>query len=145
MQENLAGLLILWFGRLGMEEAVTWQEMTSRDRKWPLVTRKWRQCLKGWRLLKTRVLVCFGFYRAVTCRRWQSHDRKWCHVTGSDLWWPGSDVIWLEVASKGLEKAKNSLFGCVSAPTGLYIKPRDSGQWASHLSTYDYTLYHTSR
>jgi len=37
--------------------------------------------------LQLRVLVRLSSYRVVARRRWQSHDRKWCHVTSRDRKW----------------------------------------------------------
>jgi len=84
------------------EEAVTWQEMTWRDLRWPEVTRKWRHltgshqevAVEG---LKLAYTLHFTLYKAVACRRRQSRDRKWRHVTSGDRKWPGSDVVWPEV------------------------------------------------
>jgi len=58
------------------EEAVTWQEMTSRDLRWPEVTQKWRQ-ITGSHLevaVEMRKLACtvhFTSYKAVDRRRRQ--------------------------------------------------------------------------
>jgi len=87
------------------EEAVTWQEMTSRELRWPEVTCKWRHlvgshlevAVEGWKVVYT---VDFASYKAVALRRRQSRDRKWRHVTSGDRKWPGSDVIWPEVSWK---------------------------------------------
>jgi len=85
-------------GCRSQEEAVTWQEITSRDLRWPEVTRKWRHltgshlevAVEGSKLSYTTRLT---FYRAVARRRRQSRGRKWRHVTSGDQKWPGSDVI----------------------------------------------------
>jgi len=80
--------------------------MTSRDLRWPEVTRKWRH-LTGSHLKvavqgsKPTYTVHFTSYKAVACRR-QSRDRKWRHVTSGDRKWPGSKVIWPEVTWKWL-------------------------------------------
>jgi len=87
------------------EKAVTWQEMTSRDLRWPEVTRKWRD-LAGSHLevaVEARKLsypVRFTSYKPVARRRRQSRDRKWCHVISGDWKWPRIDVIWPEVTWK---------------------------------------------
>jgi len=83
------------------EEAVTWQEMTSRDLRWPEVTRKWchltgsdlEVAVEGRKLVYT---VHLTSYKAVARRRRQSLDRKW-QVTLGDRKWPRSDltgIIW---------------------------------------------------
>jgi len=89
-------------GCWSQEEALTWQEMTSRDFRWLEVTRKWRH-LTGSQLevpvegRKLAYIVHFTSYKAVARRRRQSRDRKWRHVTSVDQKWPRSDVIWPEV------------------------------------------------
>jgi len=98
-------------GRSSQKEAVTWQEITSWDLRWPKVTRKWRHltgshldvAVEGRKLAYT---VCFTSYKAVARRRWQSRDRKWRHVTSSDRKWPGSDVIWPESTGSGCRRPK---------------------------------------
>jgi len=86
-------------GYSSQEEAVTWQEMTSSDLRWPEVTWKWRY-LTGSHLevamegQKHPYTVHFTFYKAVARRRRQSHDRKWLHVTYGDRKCHGSDVIY---------------------------------------------------
>jgi len=92
-------------GCSSQEEAVTWQEKTSRDLRWPEVTWKWRHLI-GSHLevaLEDRKLaytVCLTSYKAIAYRRRQSRDRKWRHVTSGDTKWPGSDVIRPEVTWK---------------------------------------------
>jgi len=94
-------------GCSSQEEAVTWQEMTSRDLRLPEVTRKWRH-LTGSHLevavagRKLGYTVHFTSYSAVARRRRQSRDRKWRHVTSGYRKWPGSDVISAEVTWKWL-------------------------------------------
>jgi len=88
------------------EEAVTWQEMTSRGFRWPVVTRKWRH-LTGSHLevavgRKLAYTVHFPSCKAVVRRRSQSCDRKWRHVTPGYGKWPRSDVIWGEVTWRRL-------------------------------------------
>jgi len=105
------------------EEAVTWQEITSRDFKWPEVPPKWHHLIgshlevaveartlantvhfNSYKAVKGRKLeytVHFTSYKAVARRRRQSGDRKWHHVTW-DRKWLGSDVIWLEVTWRWL-------------------------------------------
>jgi len=76
-------------GCTSQEEAVTLQEMTSRDLRRPKVTMKWRHltgsilevAVKGQKLSHR---VHFIFYKAVACRRRQSRDREWRHVTSGD-------------------------------------------------------------
>jgi len=89
------------------EEAVTWQEMTSRDLRWPEVTRKWRHLTGSYLEVvvegrKLEYTVPFTSYKAVARRRRQSRDRKSRHVTSGDRKWHGSDVIWTEVTWKWL-------------------------------------------
>jgi len=87
------------------EEAVTWQEMMSRDLRWLNVTLNWRHltesnlevAVEGQKLAYT---VHFSFCKAVARRRRQSGDRKWRHVTSGDRKCLGSDVIWPEVTWK---------------------------------------------
>jgi len=94
-------------GCISQEEAVTGQEMTSRDLRWPEVTRKWRHltgsylevAVEGRKLAYT---VHFTSCKAVARRWWQSRDRKWHHVTSGDRKWPGRDVIWAELTRKWL-------------------------------------------
>jgi len=96
-------------GCSSQEEAVTWQEMTSRDLRWTEVTGKWRD-LSGTHLkvaVENRKLastVHFTFYKAVACRRRQSRDRKWCHVT----WWPELTWQWRHLTGSHLEVAVES-------------------------------------
>jgi len=83
------------------EEAVTWQEMTSRDLRWPEVTQK-RRHLTGSHLevaverQKLSYTANFTSYKAVARSRRQSPDRKWGHelrlpeVTLFDRMSPGS-------------------------------------------------------
>jgi len=146
-------------GCSSQEEAVTWQEMTSHDLRWPEVTRKWRHLTRSHQKVavekqqlaytvhftsykavanggdshvtgndscdlkwpevtlkrlhlngnhmeeavegpKTAYTVHFTSYKAVACRRRQSCDKKWRHVTSGDRMWHGSDVIWPEVTWK---------------------------------------------
>jgi len=90
-----------------LEEAVTWQEMTSRELRCARVTRKWshltgshlEEAVEGQKLEYT---VHFTSYKAVARRRRQSRDRKWRLVTSGYRKWPGSDVIWPEVTWKCL-------------------------------------------
>jgi len=92
-------------GCSSQEEAVTWQVMTSRDLRWPEVSRKCRHltgshlevAVEGRKLAYT---LHFISYKAVVRRRRQSRDRKWRHVTSNDRKWHGSDVIWPEVTYK---------------------------------------------
>jgi len=94
------------------EEAVTWQEMTSRDLSWPEVTRKWRNLTERHLELAVEVrklayTVHLTSYKAVACRRNQSRDRKWRHVTVSD-----PEVTWFDRKSPGS--------GCGNFKTGVY-------------------------
>jgi len=94
-------------GCSSQEKAVTWQEMTSRDLRWPEVTRKWCH-LTGCHLevavegRKLAYSVHLTSYKAVARRRRQSRDRKWHHVTSGGRKSPGSDVILPEVTWKWL-------------------------------------------
>jgi len=89
------------------EEAVMWQEITSTDLRWPVMTHKWRN-LAGSHLelaveaRKLVSLVRLTSYKAVACWRMQSRDRRWCHVTSRDRMCPKCDVIWPEVTWKWL-------------------------------------------
>jgi len=99
-------------GCSSQEEAVTWQDMTSRDLRWQEVIRKWcnlsgshlEVAVEGQKLTYT---VCLTTEKAATRRKNQSRDRKWHHVTSGDRKWLGSDVIWPEVAWKWMQKAEN--------------------------------------
>jgi len=96
-------------------EAVTWQEMISRDLGRPEVTRKLRHltrshlevALEGKEVAYT---VHFTSYKAVARRRWQSRDRKWCHMTSGDQKWSRSDVICLEVTWSGWTRPKTPVY-----------------------------------
>jgi len=101
-------------GCSSQEEAVTWQEMTSRDLRWAEMTRKWRH-LTGSHLevvaesLKLAYTVRLTSYKAVAHRRGS-------HVTGNDITWPqvsGSDpeVTWCYRKSPGS--------GCSRLKTGV--------------------------
>jgi len=95
-------------------DAVTWQEMTSRDNRWPEVTRRdvidRKSPGSGCRRLKTPYILHFTSCKAVACSRRHSRDRKWLHVTLGDRKWPRSDVIWPEVTWKWLWKAENCVY-----------------------------------
>ena len=95
------------------EEAVTWQEMTSRDLTSSKLTQKWGHFTGSHQEVVVEVwslgfCVHLSFYRVGTRRRWQSCDRKWLtwptshHVTLRDRKWPESDVISMEVSRKWL-------------------------------------------
>jgi len=81
-----------------------WQEMTSRDFRWPEVPRKWCH-LTGSHLevavegRKRAYTVHFTFYKPVARRSRQSRDRKWRHVTSGDRKWP--EVTWFDRKSHG--------------------------------------------
>jgi len=75
---------------------------TSRHRKWRNLTRNQPELAVGG--LYVKFGVCSSSYRAVTRRRWQSCDRKWCHVTSRDRKWPGSDVIWPNLTESGCRR-----------------------------------------
>jgi len=103
-------------GCSSQQEAVTWQEMTSRDLRWPEVARKCH--LPGSHLevfvgRKQAYAVCFTSYKDLARWRKQSRDRKWRHVTSGERKWPGSDVIWREATFKWLWKAENWRILCV--------------------------------
>ena len=89
------------------EVAAKWQEMTSHDLTKPEVIRKWHHLTASH--LEAAVKACklsfwvrLNSYSAVTRWRMPSRDRKWQHLTGRDLKWPESDVIWPEVTLKWL-------------------------------------------
>jgi len=69
-------------------------EVTSLDRKSPG---------SGHRKPKAQVLGTFELLRAVTRRKWQSHDRKWRHVTSRDWKCRGSyaEVMTFDQKSPG--------------------------------------------
>jgi len=94
-------------GCSSQEEAVTWQEMTSRDLRCPEVTRKWRHLTGSHQELavegqKLPYALHLTSYKALARERRHSRDRKWCHVTSGDWKWPRIDVIWPEVSWKWL-------------------------------------------
>jgi len=94
-------------GCSSQEEVVTWQEMTSRDVRWPEVTLKWRRLTESHLEVagenrKLAYIVRLTSYKAVAHRRRYSRDRKWRHVTSGDRKWPWSDVVWPEVTWKWL-------------------------------------------
>ena len=86
-------------GYNSQEVAVTWQEKTSHELTSLEVTRMWRH-LTGSHLevaiegREVAFWVRLSLYRAATRRRWQSRDRKWCHLSSHDRKWLGSVVIW---------------------------------------------------
>jgi len=131
-------------GRLH-EEAVKWQEMTSRDLRIPEVTLKWRHltgshlevAVEGWKLTNT---VHFTSYKDVARRRRQCRDRKWHHVTSGDWKWQWSDVILQEVTWKWLQKAKNSHILYISLPTR-----RSLAGAGSHVTGNDVTWPQVTR
>jgi len=84
------------------EEAVTWEEMTSRDlrcRKWPEGTSfHWKSSGSGCKSPKTDVYCAFDFLQGCSSQedadtwngmsfhlKWPEVTRKWCHLTGSHL------------------------------------------------------------
>jgi len=81
------------------EEAVTWQEMTSRDLRWPEVT-SFAGSIQEVAVESQKVVytVHFTFYKAVARKRRQSRDRKWCHLTSGDRKWHYLTGSYLEVA-----------------------------------------------
>jgi len=78
------------------EEAVTWQEMTSRDLRWPQVTFDRKSPGSGFRKPQTRVYFiqgCNSQEEAVTCQEMTSvtsGDRNWPGVTSFNRKSPGS-------------------------------------------------------
>jgi len=86
-------------GCSSQEEAVTWQEMTSCDLRWLLVTRKWRH-LTGSHLevavdgRKLAYTLRFTSYKAISRRRRQ-------YVTGNEVTWPHVTRIDPKVTSFG--------------------------------------------
>jgi len=126
------------------EEAVTWQEMTSRDHGWTEVTRNWRHlteshlevAVKG---RKLTYRVHFTSCNAVAPRRRQSRDSKWRHVTSNDRKWPrrwrhltGSH---LEVAVEGWRLAYTVHFTSYKPVAGTGRQSRDS-KWR-HVTSND--------
>jgi len=102
-------------GCSSQEEAVTWQEMTSRDLMWPEVTRKWHHftgshlevAIKGRKLVNT---VHFTSCKAVPHRRRQSPDRKWRYVSSGDRKWRHLIGSHLEVSVEGQRLANTVHF-----------------------------------
>jgi len=89
--------------------------MTSHDPTWPEVTRKRRHFtaihLEWLRRPKTHVWVRLSSYRAITRRRWHSHDRKccqWPHVTVSD---PEVTSIHRKLPGSGCRRPKTRVLG----------------------------------
>jgi len=94
-------------GCSSQEEAFMWQEMTSRDLRWPEATRKWRHLTRSYlevavEYQKLAYAIHYSSYKAVARRKRQLRDKKWRPVTSGDRKWPASDVIWLEVTRKWL-------------------------------------------
>jgi len=100
--------------RLSSYRAVTHRRWQSRDRKWRIMTwgsRKWLasdvispEVIRKWleKAENSGFWVHLSSYRAVTRRRWQSHDRKWRHVTWHGRKWSISDVSSAEITWKRL-------------------------------------------
>jgi len=90
-------------------EAITWQKVTSRELRWPKVTRKWRHltgthlqvAVEGQKLLHT---VHFTSYKPVARRRRQSRHRKWRHVNSGD--WKWHEVALFDQKSPGSASRK---------------------------------------
>jgi len=74
-------------------------EVTTGDPEVTLIHRKWPG--EGCRRPKTHALGAFQPYWAVVRRKWQSHDRKWCH--SGKL--PEVTLRWHRSTGNGLEKA----------------------------------------
>jgi len=89
-----------------LQEAATWQKMTSRDHRWADVTRKWRQ-LTGSHLEVAVEGRKLAYALCLTVARWrrQSRDRKWRHVTSGDPKWCHLTRSRLEVAVEGRKLA----------------------------------------
>jgi len=92
-------------GCSSQEEAVTWQEMTSSDLRWPEVTQKWRHLTRSHLKAvaedqKLANTVHFTSYKAVARRRRLSRDRKWCDETSGDRKWGHLAGSHLEVSEE---------------------------------------------
>ena len=102
-------------GCILQEEAVSWQEMTSRCLRWLEVTRKWRYLTGNHQKVaaegrKLAYTVHFTTYKAEARRRRQTRGGKWCHVTSGDRKWPRSDSF----------DRKSPGSGCRGLKTGIY-------------------------
>jgi len=131
-------------GCSSQEEEVTWQEMTSRDLRWPEVTRKWRH-LTGSQLevavegRKLAYNVHFTSYKAVARRRRQSRDRKWRHVTSGDWKWHGRTSFDRKSPGSGSRRPETGVYctfhflqGCSSQEEAVTWQEMTSGdlRWA---------------
>jgi len=97
------------------EEAVMRQEKTSRDLRWPEVTRKWRHFIGSHQEVavenqKLPYTVHFTSYNAVARRRRQSRDRKRRHVTSGDRKWPKTNVIRKNSPGSGWRSPKTPVY-----------------------------------
>jgi len=121
--------------------AVTWQKMTTRDLRWPEVTRKLRHLTGSQQKVAVQgrelaFLYVFSSYRAVA-RRWQSHVRKWRHVTRSDPEVTHLTGSQLEVAVVGREPAF-----CVHLSSYRAVTCR---RWYSHDREWCYVTSHAQK
>jgi len=119
-------------------EPVTWQEMTSRDLRWPEVTRKWRHLTvspgSGCRRPKTGVYCAFHFVQGCSS---QEEAVTWQEMTSRDLKWPEVTRKWRDLTGSHLEvavEAENWRIVYISLPTRLYIQLASGG---SHLAGND--------
>jgi len=121
-------------GYCSQEEAVTWQEMTSRDLRWPEVTWKWRHltgshlevAVEGSKLAYT----WFDFLNGCNSRRRQSRDRKWRHVTAGD-----QEVTSFDRKLPGSScRSPKTLIYCVWLPTRLYLAGGGSHVPGNHVT-----------
>jgi len=93
-------------GSSSQDESVTWQEMTSRDLRWPEVTRKWRH-LTGSHLevaVENRKLAytVFDFLQGYSS---QQEAVTWRKLTSRDLRWPEVALKWRHLTGNHLEVA----------------------------------------
>jgi len=102
-------------GCSSQEEAVIRQEMTSRDLRWPEVTRKWRH-LTGSHLevaveeQKLAYTVHLTSYKAVVRRRRQSRHRKWRRMTTGGCKWPEVTSFDRKSPGSGSRRPKTEIY-----------------------------------
>jgi len=90
-------------GFSSQEEAVTSQEMTSRELRWPEVTSFVRKSPRsGCRRPKTGVYCAFHFLQGCTSQEEAITWQEMTSVLSGERKWPGSDFIWPEVTWKWL-------------------------------------------
>jgi len=130
-------------GCSSQEETVTWQEMTSRDFRWPELTWKWRHLTRSHlevavEGLKLAYTVQFTSYKAVAPEGGShvtGNDVTWPHLTGSDPEVTSFDRKSREVAVVGRKLAYTVNFASYKAVARRRRQSRD-GKWR-HVTSGD--------